>query len=888
MSGSLAGWRLALRLGQREARRAKWRSLLVILMIALPVAGVTAVAVTYQTYDVDTVEGLYRRLGTEAAASIDVQAAGPVRQGIDPDEASEWLDESDADPLDEAGVKAVIGDRPLLAATDRTFDVRTDKGVTWVDGLQTDLSDPLAAGLARLTEGRLPQGPDEVVVNSALALRGPGVGEELLIPNGETDEVRKVVGIVESSTVRNDPFIAGQDLPVDYSGDRSTWLVGGPPVTWADIEDLNAAGAFVLSRSVVLDPSAEARAADKEIRPPMGAPDPSDLVVVVLIVVMVILEVVLLAGPAFAVAARRQARDLALIAASGGTARQSRRVLLGMAIVIGAVAAVVGSALGIGLARLLQPLAQDQVSGWFGPFEVPWLQVLAVAVIGFASAICAAVVPAWIASRQNVVGVLSGRRSEDRPSRRSPIIGIGLMVAGAASAAFGTRNALSGIPIALGVLLCVVGVLFVLPVLISVAARLSSRMPLVIRFATRDADRHRTRTVPAAGAIAVTVVGVVTLGIAFSSDQEQSRESYLPTVTIGDAVVQPRRGDAEGDDPDQVAQWESIAAQVEKAIPGSTATPMSSATSVVDERYLAVETGSGADIPLDTAIGNFGELIVAGDDGALPPVVARSLPAGDASAARDTLRSSGAVVFTTDAGLRASRTARLVIREWSEEKQEDVDVVTVSTPARYLDVGDRTAPAYAVVTEASAKKLGVELRTVGLYVEGARISESAATDLDEALAAGRFPTTIVVERGYQPEDSAVIVWLLLVSLGAVLMIGGALTATHLAINDARPDLATLSAVGARTRTRRGVAAAYALVVALLGAVPGALIGFVPGIAISYPITTEGWPERDSVAAHYLEIPWDLVGIVVIGLPLLIALIVAVTTRGRLPMVARVE
>lgn len=892
MSGRLAGWRLALRIGQREARRAKWRSLLVILMIALPVAGVTAVAVTYRTYDVDTVEGLDRRLGTEAAASIDVQGSAAVRQGIDPENASEWLEESDADPLDAAGVKAVIGGRPLLQAEDRTFDVRTDKGVTWASGLETDLNDPLAAGLARLTEGRLPQGPDEVVVNSNLAFRGPGIGEELLIPNGDIDETRKVVGIVESANVRNDPFIAGVELPVDYTSDRSTWLVGGGPVTWSDIEDLNAAGAFVLSRSVVMDPPAAARAADKEIRPPMGAPDPSELVVLVLIVVMVILEVVLLAGPAFAVAARRQARDLALIAASGGTARQSRRVLLGMAIVIGAVAAVVGAVLGVGLARLLQPLAQDQVSAWFGPFEVPWLQVLAVAVIGFAAAICAAIVPAWIASRQNVVGVLSGRRSESLPSRRSPIIGLVLVAAGVASAAFGTRNALSGIPIALGVLLCVAGVLFILPALVSAAARFSARMPLVIRFATRDADRHRTRTVPAAGAIAVTVVGVVTLGIAFSSDQEQNQESYLPSFTIGDAVVHPRHSTAESDvDPDETrARWESIAAQVEKAIPGATTVALTSgATSEADGRYVVVETGDGGAVPLDTTIGEFGELVVTGADGTLPPAVARSLSEREAAAAAETLRSSGAVVFTTDDELRSSQqSARLVIKEFSEEEQTDLDVVTVDVPATYLDAGERAAPAYAVVTPAMVKKLGVEPRVVGLYVENARLSAAAETDLDEALAAGQFPTTIMVERGYQETDTAVIVWLLLVTLGAVLMIGGALTATHLALNDARPDLATLSAVGARTRTRRGVAASYALVVTLLGAVPGALIGFVPGIAISYPITTEGWPERDSVAAHYLEIPWDLVGIVVVGLPLLIALVVAVTTRGRLPMVARVE
>ena len=45
------------------------------------------------------------------------------------------------------------------------------------------------------------------------------------------------------------------------------------------------------------------------------------IAIVALIVAMALLEVVLLAGPAFAVGARRQARTLALMAASGGTPR---------------------------------------------------------------------------------------------------------------------------------------------------------------------------------------------------------------------------------------------------------------------------------------------------------------------------------------------------------------------------------------------------------------------------------------------------------------------------------------------------------------------------------------------------------------------------------------
>ena len=69
------------------------------------------------------------------------------------------------------------------------------------------------------------------------------------------------------------------------------------------------------------------------------------------------------------------------------------------------------------------------------------------------------------------------------------------------------------------------------------------------------------------------------------------------------------------------------------------------------------------------------------------------------------------------------------------------------------------------------------------------------------------------------------------------MLGGTLTATFLALSDARPDLATLSAVGASPRMRRGVAASYALVVGMVGAAARRRwSGFIPGIAITYPLT----------------------------------------------------
>ena len=135
-----------------------------------------------------------------------------------------------------------------------------------------------------------------------------------------------------------------------------------------------------------------------------------------------------------------------------------------------------------------------------------------------------------------------------------------------------------------------------------------------------------------------------------------------------------------------------------------------------------------------------------------------------------------------------------------------------------------------------ARTLGVRVADVALVLSGTTPTKAQEEAVTEGAMAISDATSFTVERGYQADDASRIVQLVLAGLGALLMLGGTLTATFLALSDARPDLATLSAIGASPRTRRRVAAAYALVVGVVGAVLGALVGFIPGVAVSYPLT----------------------------------------------------
>ncbi len=610
---------------------------------------------------------------------------------------------------------------------------------------------------------------------------------------------------------------------------------------------------------------------------------------IALVVTMALLEVVLLAGPAFAVSARRQARSLALMAATGGTPRQARRVVLASGIVLGLLAAVVGAVLGVVVGWALLPLAQDFSGEWFGPVDVDWRIVGVVAAFGLLSAVLAAVVPAHIASRQDVVAVLSGRRGDRPPSARTPVLGLVLLGAGVALSAYGVSASSSGHWfIAIAAIVSVLGMILVVPVVVSVVARLSRRLPLSLRYAARDAARHRTRTVPAVAAVAATVAGVVALGIAVTSDEAQNEATYTPSMPLGAGMVNiypsaPMNGDVE---PVSAGTWAEVEAAV-RARTDDVEVLRGVQQQGADGSYLSVDFREPGDRTplLEYWGGRLDGSVVVADT--VPDVA--ELSGADLDVAQDALAAGRAVVFS-QRPVEAD-TVRVRLDSYDPTDGGRSEVRRLTWPATYLDVGDATPVAQALVPSALTSELDRPTAVAGLYLADVGLDEDAQTDLDEALGGITQDASLYVERGYQAPDEVLILQLILAALGGVLMLGGTLTATFLALSDARPDLATLAAVGAAPRTRRRVAASYALVVGFVGALLGAVVGFIPGIAITWPLTYQPADllgGSGEATGPYIDVPWLLVLGLVVALPLVTAAVVGLTARSRLPLVTRLD
>ena len=744
----------------------------------------------------------------------------------------------------------------------------------------------------------------EVDVSPSLQRAGVEVGDTLSLAKG--DVTAEVVGVARARFASDDPQLQafpGTVLEADSSS--TVYLVArSAPVTWSDVRALNDAGLVVLSRDVVEHPPSAARV-PASVRATGGSGDAQMRAVLVIAIVAIVLEVVLLAGPAFAVGVSRQRRQLALVAATGGDPRDVRRVVLAQGIVLGLGAAVLGVGIGLVGARVASgPL--HRISD-VGPFDAVVWQVLAAFVIGAGAAIVAAWMPARQASRLDVVAVLAGRRGTVRTTRGLPVVGALLVAAGAGGAvAIGSRPG-GEVYAAAGTVVVVLGMVALMPAVLGLVGRSARRLPLPLRLAARDASRQRGRTAPAVAAVMGAVAGITAIAIGSSSDFAQSRRDYEPQYAMGTTVISPYGIED--------ASWNDLRAAVPKVLDGRQLLSVG----VVGPRYddQGDPVGSG---PGDLAVGLSGcpaprRGATVGEDpscetGAMfarpstiaSPAAVEALgePLTDAQATaledgkvlvgdRRMLRSDGTVrLYLTAADDQGTisqvRTLRTVPAVLADEGRTTSTSTTTSTGGGtntvYNDQGVSSGSA-VVMTAATADRLGLPVvRDAGVVERtGAPLTPADEERLKEIVPVDDADNAVYTERGFQETYAVQLIVLALAGLLTVLV--GTLTATGLALAEARPDLATLAAVGARPRTRRTMAAVQALLIGLLGALTGVLVGFVPGWAVSRPLTMNG-PGSTPV----FDVPWLLLGGIGVGVPLLAALGALVMTRSRLTMTRR--
>lgn len=278
---SLAPTLAMVRIAWRDARRNRWRSLLVIAMIALPVMGLTLAGVIVST----------------ATPTAEEEATGQMGS------ADVALHAADLTSVEEELRGLPEGESSLRYG----WDTWTVVGGTRYSVLIEDVDpgDPILGPIYKMTSGRAPEGPDEIVVSPPVLDRfNVVVGDTITLTDEDIpytivgtvirrEQIGRSVALVEPGSLFDKPDAYLLGVYVDFPTDREQAAVD--TIREGDF------GAYQLREyfDYGLDPSTKS----------LGIP--------FAIAALVLAETGLIAAAAFVVGTKRQMRTIGLVGATG-------------------------------------------------------------------------------------------------------------------------------------------------------------------------------------------------------------------------------------------------------------------------------------------------------------------------------------------------------------------------------------------------------------------------------------------------------------------------------------------------------------------------------------------------------------------------------------------
>ncbi|MEU3910502.1 ABC transporter permease [Streptomyces sp. NPDC029721] len=910
-------------------------------MIALPVVGASAVDLTLRSAELTPQQALSRQIGAADALIEGTGLDAPILQRPDGRSYAPvgGYEKYRPDPEKKAAPlkDAVPAGAETVQMSTSGVKVHTRHGLLDTQLRELDVHHPFSQGIFTPLRGRLPGGPGEVLATAAfLEHSGLYVGSSVT-PRGSTAP-STIVGSYElPSDLRRDELLAlpGTLLaPIDKAlaatgapglNVTDSFLVkaGGDGFTWNMVKEANAKGTLVLSRAVVAHPPADSQvplyAQEGKARfagPGLNVGRFTEQATVATVVGLALLEVCLLAGPAFAVGARRSRRQLGLVGANGGDRRHIRAIVLSGGLVIGAVAAVIGCSAGVALTIGLRPLLEEKIGIRFGGLDFRPLELLGIAVLALLTGLLAAFVPAVTASRQTVLASLTGRRGIRRANRVLPLLGLLAVAGGAAIALYGSRYRVSPSLVAAGSALAELGVVALTPLLVGLFGRLGRWLPLSPRLALRDAVRNRGRTAPAVAAVLAAVAGTVAVSTYQHSQDVQARHEYVAELPDGAGLLSVNDNSAHKEVPtarELLSRTLPVAvrADVERLVVGNpnceeygTGAGCGRVELIVpkEQRCPLFESEHGpADFPPAEAKklrqdprcamssrrpGSSFKTIVA--DEKLLQVLAVTDPGSVAA-----LKAGQPVSFDRRDVKDGKITLRLVTDPVAAQKAA---ATHAELPGQDKVLTVHQAPEGVeswgvglVLPPSAAKAAGIATAPVGAYFS---LEKAATTEqrqrLDGEIDRLGADVRVRIERGYQGESTIGV--LALAVFAGLVTIGAAGIATGLAQADSEADLKTLAAVGAAPRVRRTLSGFQCGVVALMGVVLGSAAGILPAVGLR--LTQER--EQRSLLLHAVEmgystpdeplyvpiaVPWDTLAGLLVLVPLGAAVLAAVVTKS---------
>jgi putative ABC transport system permease protein len=346
-----------------------------------------------------------------------------------------------------------------------------------------DPNGPYGGPMLQLLSGHYPTGPDQIALT-------PGLASELNLSVGDTwpQGGKTVVGIVQNPQSLLDEFALVPPGQVTH------------PTTIDVLFDAPGVNAGRIGNNV----STPGSLSNNPI-------NPATIVLALATVGMLLIALVSIGG--FTVLAQRRMRALGMLESMGATDRNVRLVLEANGVMVGAVGAVVGFAVGLVAWVAYRPHNEQSAHHLIPLFALPWTVIVVAMVLAVVATFFAAGYPARAITRVPVVAALAGRPAPARQIHRSFVPGVIALVLGFVFFSLsGAGSQGSGVIWLIpGFVALITGIILVSPFFLAVLARVGQRSPIATRLALRDLSRYRARSGSALSAISVGVLIAVVI-----------------------------------------------------------------------------------------------------------------------------------------------------------------------------------------------------------------------------------------------------------------------------------------------------------------------------------------------------------------------------------------
>ncbi len=757
------------------------------------------------TFD-DLIDGLTGEIDLEVRSELTVDDLDAAR---DPLPAS-LVDEVTAVP----GVQVAEGGFARFAQMlDSNGDVVTTQGAPTL-GVSWDPDSGLSGVV--LKGGRAPSGPDEVAIDKATADRvGYEVGDTIRVVLSDRQEDFTIVGLVGLGN--SDGFVGATTVVWDPSS-AALWLDDANTVDTIDIKVSDGADVAAVRSAIeeILPARTEVVTGEQladETKDQVGeivSIFGTGLLVFALITALVAAFVI---NNIYNISISQRLRELALLRAVGANGSQVRRLVLSEAMIVSAIATVLGMVGGLGVAKAL--IAAFNAAGGGFP-ATPLLfkprTAIVASLVGIGVSVISVLLPAIRASHIPPVAAMRpdvgfSALSVSRRLIRGVVLAsiglalflFGLFVRPGSGGQWGALTGAGAIAIIFGV--TTLSSVIARPMSRTIGAPVAKLLGTAGRFARDNAARVPRRTARTASALMIGVT-LISGAAVFTSSLRDTFGRILEEGTSFDYIVL----DAES--------FQPLTAEISNRLE-----ELPELSAVSPFRNLRGSVGSST------------ATFTGVDATALPELANLDITEGSFD---DVTATDGLMVFRDAAEEQGAELGDTLDITWQNGKQSSLTVTGIfddnSLGANWFLSVDLLEE---VSTQAPTDQFVVAKRAEGIDPETAR--DAIASAIDEFPQASiQSNNEFVEEQKAQIDTLLFLVTLLLTAAIAFSFLGIAITLA-LSVFERTHEIGLLRAVGMSRRMLRRSVRGEAVIVTLFGVLIGIALGLLFGLAFSYAV-----------------------------------------------------